>query len=33
VKKSYADIDAELTRPGQFFEIEVVDIRGVPTRV
>lgn len=33
MKKSYAEIDAELTKPGQFFEIETVDIRGVPTRV
>ncbi len=29
---SVAQVDAELTAAGQFFEIEVVDIRGVPTR-
>jgi long-chain acyl-CoA synthetase len=31
--RSYADIDAELTAAGQFFEIEDAVVRGVPTRV
>ncbi|HET9077028.1 MAG TPA: class I adenylate-forming enzyme family protein [Acidimicrobiales bacterium] len=31
-KRPVADIDAELTAPGGPFEIEQVDIRGVPTR-
>jgi len=30
---TYADIDAALTAPGQFFEIDEMEIRGVPTRV
>jgi len=29
---SYAEVDAELCAPGQFFEIETVDVRGTPTR-
>jgi len=31
-KLSYGEIHADLCAPGQFFEIEVVDIAGVPTR-
>ena len=30
---TYAEIDATLTAPGQFFEIDEIEIRGVPTRV
>src|SRR5271166_5005032 len=31
--RSVAEVDAELTAPGQLFEMEEIDIRGVPTRV
>ena len=31
-KMSYGEIHAALCAPGQFFEIEIQDIRGVPTR-
>jgi long-chain acyl-CoA synthetase len=31
-RPSYADVHAQLCAPGQPFEIEVLDIRGVPTR-
>ena len=31
--KSVDEIRAELTAPGQLFEMDEVDIRGVPTRV
>jgi long-chain acyl-CoA synthetase len=30
---TYAEIDAALTAPGEFFEIDEIEIRGVPTRV
>ena len=30
---TFAEVDAELTAPGQFFAIETVDVRGTPTRV
>jgi long-chain acyl-CoA synthetase len=30
---TYAEIDATLTAPGQLFEIDEIEIRGVPTRV
>ena len=32
-KRSIAEIDAELTAPGQMFEIDEVEIRGIPTKV
>jgi long-chain acyl-CoA synthetase len=32
VQPSIAQVDAELTAPGQFFEIETVEVRGIPTR-
>ena len=31
--KSVAEVRAELTAPGQMFEMDTIDIRGVPTRV
>ena len=31
--RSVAEVDAELTGPGQLFEMEEIDIRGIPTRV
>ncbi len=31
--RSLADVTAELTAPGQMFEMEELDIRGIPTRV
>ena len=31
--KSVADVRAELTAPGQLFEMDTVDIGGVPIRV
>ncbi|CAO5237703.1 class I adenylate-forming enzyme family protein [Frankia sp. AgKG'84/4] len=29
---SFAEVDAELCAAGEFFEIETVDVRGIPTR-
>src|SRR3954466_13083759 len=31
--KSVAEVRADLTAPGQMFEMDTVDVRGVPTRV
>ena len=31
-KRRYSEIHAALCAPDQFFEIETLDIRGVPTR-
>src|SRR3954447_6616020 len=31
--KSVAEVRADLTAPGQLFEMDTIDIRGVPTRV